>query len=532
METVLLAPGHAEAVNRRRRIVVQNDLMGEIMELFGCDPGKLLEIAFHFVDEPGSQIDSIVWDIDYFLPKDGVTANAGIRKWREQGIDIVALLLKEARKRGLESIWNHRIAEVDFGANGVGLGLETKSRRKVEHPDWVVRSWWWQGLWNLASPGLREYKLHYLRDVAERYEIDGIQLDFSRHVPCLPVGQQWEHRAHATAFVEMVRRMLLEVEAAQGRPLLLAAKVPENLEGCRIDGLDVAAWAEQRLVDIYTLGSRTIDVDIAAFRRITEGRNIKLYPCHDDHHATDGYRYPPIEFFRGVFGNWRQQGADGVGTFNWASATVDVYASGGAKRYAGGPPSQRQAYREVGGMDTMRFKDKTFVVQRRGGYPWAEGYFNRNDHAALPAVLPNDGRSLELTLAVCDDVASLTDRVTQATLLLVLYGASSGDRLEIAVNGVVVDIDGFDREWKDPQIFSPKPQPASGGNGLYTTDPEQRLCAAALSPSPGLFKPGVNRIDVRVAERGVYRPGQNIVLEKLELGIKYIPETADTGRGG
>jgi hypothetical protein len=43
-----------------------------------------------------------------------------------------------------------------------------------------------------------------------------------------------------------------------------------------------------------------------------------------DHHTADGCRNAVIEVLRGVFGNWWQQGADSVCTFNWENAPPDV----------------------------------------------------------------------------------------------------------------------------------------------------------------------------------------------------------------
>lgn len=516
-----LTQAHTEAVNRRRRILVQYDLIGNDPALFGIDIEQLIRFTFHYADEPGSQIDTILWDIDYFVPKDENAGNPGLNKWLEAGIDVVRVLLEEAKKRGLENIWNHRISEVDFGPSGTGLGLAHKNKEKQEHPDWVVKSWWWQGLWNLASPGLREYKLDYLRRIAQYEALDGIQLDFARHVPCLPPGAQWENREHATEFVRLVRQMLLERERQRGRPLLLSAKVPESPEGCRVDGFDVEAWARQQLVDMLTLGSRTTGVDLAAFRGMTEGRNIKLHPCLDDHHATDGYQFPPIEFFRGVFGNWRRQGADGVVTFNWAGASDEVYAECGLAHPLKGPPSHRQAYREIGSMGTLRLKSKMFAVERRGGYPWAEGHFNRNDGAPLPAVLRNDGSELVLSVQVCDDLGECREQVESAHVRLVLFGAKPEDRLGIAFNGIEVSGLSYDPSWKDMQIFSPKPQPPSGGAGRYKIDPEQRLTMVSAPLAPGLFKLGGNSVGVRVVERAPFRPGECIVLEKLEIWVNY-----------
>ena len=175
--------------------------------------------------------------------------------------------------------------------------------------------------------------------------------------------------------------MLLDVERGRGRPFLLAARVPENLEGCHFDGMDVEKWARERLVDIFVMGSRSFDVDIPAFRRITSGTDIKLYPTIDDHHSSDGYRHPPIEVFRGVIANWWSQGADGVQTFNWHYARPETQDRLGLGRWHPDMPDRfgpntepgpawvthRQVYRELVSPQAIEQKDKTFVVQRRGG---------------------------------------------------------------------------------------------------------------------------------------------------------------------
>lgn len=160
--------------------------------------------------------------------------------------------------------------------------------------------------------------------------------------------------------MRMVRLMLLEVAKQRGRPLLLAAKVPQTLEGCHADGFDVKAWADQKLVDILTLGSRSMDVDVEGIRAVV-GTEVQLQPCFDDYHTTDGYRHGSIEFLRGVFSNHFQRGADSVVTFNWPLGTSE------ACRILGsivGPPSHQTAYQEVGEPETMAGKDKFFAIER------------------------------------------------------------------------------------------------------------------------------------------------------------------------
>ena len=537
-EPVPLHADHIAAVNRRRRIVVQYDAFSQL----GTDFQQWIDYRFRYADEPGSQIDSLWWDIgadpgtaaypSKVLPRFNYRA---LDPWYEQGLDWSGELIKETRKRKLEVFWNHRISEVELASEG-GLEMKRMNPIKEANPDWVIKTWWWQGMWNLAAPGLREFKITVLRELAENYPLDGFQLDFARHTPYLEPGRQWELRGHITTFIRMVREMLLDVARKQGRPILLAARVPRSIKGCCVDGLDIAEWARQNLLDILTLGSRSVDLDIEGYRRAIDGRNIKLQPCFDDHHATDGYRNPPIEVFRGAFANWWQQGADSVLTFNWSNAPPEACKKIGAHP---GPLSQRQAYQEVGTPGSLRLKNKVFFVERRGGYPWSTGYFNHNRDAPLPTTLANHGVPTRLTMRISDPVHTLADRVSSIRLRALLFrkpartaenlaalfvldtGFLPGDEFEVRLNGAVLPSAVRDLEWKDPQIFSPKPQRTSGGTGIFEVDPNQNLLRLEFDVDPRLCKVGENRTDIRIVRRAPYPPRAEIVLEKLELHLRY-----------
>lgn len=528
-----LSGAHADAVNRRRRIFVQYDAHGQL----GAPFDEWLEFRFAYFDQPSSQVDTVCWDIgagswamypSEVLPR---LEHPGIRLWSEQGIDWVAELLRATHSRGLEAFWNHRVSEVDLAPTeelepGMRLMMDDMNPVKREHPDWVIKTWWWQGLWNYACPELREYQLSILRELAGKYDLDGFQLDFARHVPCLPPGRQWELRGEVTEFVRMVRQMLRDSAHQRGRPYLLAARIPETLEGCRADGFDVETWARDGLVDILTLGSRSMDVDIEGFSRAMAGCNVKLQPCFDDHHATDGYRFQSIEFLRGVFGNWWARGAHSVATFNWANASPEMCQEYIVNRWMRGEfnegehHAQGQAYLEVGSPRTLAGKDKVFAVERRGGYPWAEGYFNHNACSPLPLLLRNDGAAALLDLHICDPVRDLADTVEALILRAVIFGAREGDQFGAKLNGVELETAAVDHNWKDPQIFSPAPQPASGGTGRYPVNPAQKLLRVDFRVPPGACNLSRNRAEVRIASRIPYC-AQEIALEKLEIHLKY-----------
>ena len=527
-----LSAEHLGAIRRRRRIVDQLDA-NDVLRGLDCDLETWMAFVFAHADMAGSQVDSIWWDIGlaedtYAIYDSQVLPRVHfprLQRWWDQGIDWVGELVARARQRGLETFWSHRVCPVDFPQPWTDERIpHTDPRRrnplKARHPDWTHPCWWWQGLWNLASAGLRRHKLAVLRELAERYALDGLQLDFARHVPCLPLDRQWELRDHATAFVRGLRLALLDVAKAKGHPILLAAKVPETLEGCRVDGFDVERWVGERLVDILVLGNRTTTVDLAAFRQIVAGTPVQLCPMLDDHHSTDGYHQPPIEFLRGVFGNWWHQGADSVGTFNWPCAPPAAYAALGLPADAN-PGPETQAVVEIGSAQTLRRKDATFAVERRGGYPWAEGCHSRNDHRPLPCPLANHGAPTTLPLFVYGGDAAHAD---EATLRLVLWSALLTDTLEVKLNGHPLQLVERDPEWKDRQVYSDKPQPSCPGRSWPPDDPRQKLLMERYLVEPGLLRVGENALELRVAARGPHKcggRGTRIEVEKAELSLRY-----------
>ena len=319
---VRLSAEHIAAAGRDRRIIINFDTISGDRRFGGRDPAELVKWKFHVIDAADVQIDSVWWCWgegnqspwpSSIMP---LYDSEGYRQWKEQGIDIAAIFAQESRKRGIESFYNYRINGSDND-----LGPFSKLPMKLKHPEWLIHTWPGPvGLWNYAIPEVRRYKLSILREIAERFDYDGISLDFARVCPVLPPGKAWAHRDKMTDFLREFRSITQEVAHRRGRPLLVGARIPENLEGCHFDGLDIETWVREGLVDVLALGIRSFDVDIAAFRRITAGTHVKLYPSVDDHHASDGYATPPIDIYRGVAANWWRQGADGIQTFNFNHA--------------------------------------------------------------------------------------------------------------------------------------------------------------------------------------------------------------------
>lgn len=559
---------HVAAVNRRRRVFFMFDVIHGDPKFTNITPEDLVKLSFTFADEKGSHIDCISWNwstgnqAPYPSKVLPLYDHPGYRKWIADGIDIMRVFLEATHKRGIEAFHSYWINGADndlVGTSAIPL--------KEAHPDWLLPPPWDDEkrgfFWNFAIPQVRQLKLQALREVAENYDFDGIEIDFSEGVICLPLGRQWELRDLMTDFMRSVRSMTMEVAAKRGRPLLLAARVPENLEGCHVDGLDIETWADEVLLDIIAMGRRSYDVDVAAFRRITAGTHIKLYASSDEHHSSDGYDWPPIEVLRGVLANWWRQGIDGVYTHNWTYAMpADADRIGALLHDRQAASVHRQLLHEMGDAEALRHEDKTFVLQRRGGggsgapatIEWVTPrfYAHTNMFAPLPADLANDGKAdTLLRLVVADDIADEAQRIDDVTLRMILHDAAGGEYAYFST--VPRHHHGPDGQVTYDSSPTPPPPPIEGRMAraiiavfkgvdyLCNCPPvkgiqkriEVRINNALLpepsvedgwlvfkSVKPELFAVGENLVGVRVAGRApdAKRP---LSIEKLELHVDY-----------
>ena len=530
-----LSEAHLIAVNRRRRFVDQQDAnLSHSLEPVEFDDA--LAFYFEHADLPESQIDSIWWDIGFGEDTYAVYKSAilppldhpRIGRWLEQGIDWPGRLVEECHKRNLEAFWSARVCPYDprlpFGSPPDKP--RSRSPLKEKHPDWTTPCWHWQGLWNLASAGYRHHRISVLREIAEKYDFDGFQLDFARHIPCLPVDRQWEHRDHATAFVRTLRLTLLELAEKKGHPILLAVKVPENLKGCRIDGFDVQRWADESLVDIFVLGGRTTTTSFDEFQRVVSGKPIKLGAFHDEHHCTDGYHRPPVENYRAIFGNWWAQGADFVGSFNWPSASTQaLYEKSGYKNMIS-PHTQtiRQLVCELGSPDAYRKKDRLYAAERRLGYKWANGYHNRNPDRPLPCELPNHGVPVDVPVMIHESESANPALVRDVSIRLLMQNAYTVDTVNASLNGHALEHVSSLSDQEALDEFYASPPWGADSRERKPAQPNEHIVLMTYRGTPDMLVKGVNNLSLRATrggQHGAIGESYDIRVDKAEILVRF-----------
>jgi hypothetical protein len=185
------------------------------------------------------------------------------RDWTQgrDGPDTLGTMLDFGHQHGMEVFWSMRMNDCHDSTDP-----NCMSQWKLDHLDWLVgkkgkkypaggRRW---SALNYAIPEVREKVFRILRDVATRYEVDGLELDFFRspiyfqpQIEGQPVTR--EHCEMMTELVRRVRRMADDEAKRRGRPMLIAVRVPDSVDCARAIGLDIEQWLKENLLDVMAV---------------------------------------------------------------------------------------------------------------------------------------------------------------------------------------------------------------------------------------------------------------------------------------
>jgi len=326
------------ARHRRRRIIMNND--GNDLRDTGPDEPVTREtfLAERTTPLTDSQVDSIFYcdgvfnfykhrsEVSEELYREGVPGEF-LRALFEQGIDPLQIMIDFCREHDREIFWSMRMNDT-HDANRPELLCEWKRR----HPEYLVgekgeKYPYGCNRWSSVDYGLepvREKVYRILEDVATRFDVDGLELDFFRHPVLFREQMRGERinqaqRDELTALIRRVREMTRRVGRERGRPMLIGVRVPDSVGYCRELGIDLEAWLEEGLVDVLTGGGYFHLTPWKDWAAVGHAHDVPTYACLVSRRLMDGGKPEAdtaMQVWRGeALTAWRG-GVDGIYTFN------------------------------------------------------------------------------------------------------------------------------------------------------------------------------------------------------------------------
>jgi hypothetical protein len=193
-----------------------------------------------------------------------------------------------------------------------------------EHPELRTRGG--KGLFNYAKPEVREHYLKLAAEVLERYDVDGLELDWIRTADNFNIDDIERGREILTDFMRAVRRQTQAAAQRRGHPVQLAVRVPAKPEFASGLGFDVARWAREGLVDMiipadFWNGFADLPVEDWRAHIGVDARQCRIVPFTGTTYAcTTGWMgnvmSRNLAALRGFAASMLDRGADGIYFFN------------------------------------------------------------------------------------------------------------------------------------------------------------------------------------------------------------------------
>jgi hypothetical protein len=259
-------------------------------------------------------------------------ARENARKWihtawqlHQAGIDVYTRWIERCRKKKISPWVSIRMNDLHF-VNDEQAYIHSDFWRS--HPQWRRVSYrfsgWTDKALDYGKPEVREYTMKLIREVAGRYDFDGLELDWMRFGYYFGPGREGEGASILTQFTAEVRQLLNEWEKRRGHPIRLGARVPSRPRTALGLGMDAVAWATKGLLDMLVITPflyAETDLPIELWKQLLQGTKVilaaglelTLRPYADSPERDTN----SLETARGAAASFLDRGADRVYLFNF-----------------------------------------------------------------------------------------------------------------------------------------------------------------------------------------------------------------------
>lgn len=216
---------------------------------------------------------------------------------------------------------------------------------------------------NYLIKEVRDYHFAILEEYFEKFDFDGIELDWMRFGNHFPVGYEDTGREVLNEFMKKTRALADKHEKIRGHKIEIAARVPVKPESAFDMGMDGVGWALNGYVDCLIPSpfwhTSQADIPVERWKRQVAGTSCKIAPCleiclrqYPFPKCKNEYQFNTLETMRGPALSFIDRGADAIYLFNYMDE----------QRFAYENNSYHEIITEIGNYEIMQNGSKRFIV--------------------------------------------------------------------------------------------------------------------------------------------------------------------------
>lgn len=326
---------------------------------------------------PNSQITSFksdVWDCladriddyqEYFIKTPNMSDWVyAVQSLIEQGIDIYQEFIDLLRKINIKPYISVRMNDVHNADDENDILHSNFYKEHLDYRRALYRDRNWEDReLNYLIKEVRDYHMLLINEYFERYDIDGIEIDWMRFGNHFPTGYADEGRLVLNEFMREVRKKADEYEVIRGHKIAIGARCPVKPETAFDLGMDAIYWAKNGYIDFLVptpfWHSSQGDIPIEMWKYLLDGTDCLLIPGYEiclRPNIVEIYNYKDsinsLETVTGPACSYIDRGADALYFFNYMDRQYTMYDD----------DTYHNFINKVGDYDQMKKRMKRYVV--------------------------------------------------------------------------------------------------------------------------------------------------------------------------
>lgn len=238
-----------------------------------ANPGK--ETLYPFVDTySDTPITDILFDIfcqysntassiwtDYAAKYEQKTENGvtvdytelyrGLNRFnKEFGIDPYRVWFDRCREKGIHPWITLRMNDCHCPDDPASF-LRSDFFYEAREKGWMIgdKYGYYRHCFDYAQPVVRQKMLDYIREQLFRYDVDGLELDYSREWFCFDYPNRPDCFEIMNDFVREVKKIVSAAEEKHGHPIRIGVRLMRDIAQNKVLGYDAETWVKEKLVD-------------------------------------------------------------------------------------------------------------------------------------------------------------------------------------------------------------------------------------------------------------------------------------------
>lgn len=174
------------------------------------------------------------------------------RTLHEKGLDPYAVWIARSREKGISPWISMRMNDIHDVPNTKSYMHSTFWRDHPEYwrvPNDTSGGWTVRAL-DYGHEEVRKHNMDFVKELLERYDPDGLELDWMRFGWHFKDGEEAAGAEILTEFMGEVRALTKAWGEKRGHAIQLAARVPAHPDAAKGLGMDGVRWAKEGLVDM------------------------------------------------------------------------------------------------------------------------------------------------------------------------------------------------------------------------------------------------------------------------------------------